>query len=180
MAKEAADIVLLDNNFASIVSAALWGRNGACCRRTSACACARACASAAAASHDRPAAHHMRPPTPPHTHTHTHTFAPPSFSHPVYANITRFLQFQLTINLVAVVTAVIGALVSAESPLTAVQMLWVRRPRARAGRMLPRPRSPVAPSSSASLSSVGCRVPRPLQNATCRQVHDGLRMLSPP
>ncbi|KAL4419237.1 hypothetical protein ABPG77_010679, partial [Micractinium sp. CCAP 211/92] len=69
-AKEAADIVLLDNNFASIVSAALWGRN-------------------------------------------------------VYANITRFLQFQLTINLVAVATAVTGAIVAAESPLTAVQMLWV-------------------------------------------------------
>ncbi|KAL4422348.1 hypothetical protein ABPG75_008545, partial [Micractinium tetrahymenae] len=69
-AKEAADIVLLDNNFASIVSAVLWGRN-------------------------------------------------------VYANITRFLQFQLTINLVAVATAVTGAVVAAESPLTAVQMLWV-------------------------------------------------------
>ncbi|PSC68202.1 calcium-translocating P-type PMCA-type [Micractinium conductrix] len=69
-AKEAADIVLLDDNFASIVSAVLWGRN-------------------------------------------------------VYANITRFLQFQLTINLVAVATAVTGAVVAAESPLTAVQMLWV-------------------------------------------------------
>jgi len=29
-AKEAADIVLLDNNFASIVSAVLWGRNVYC------------------------------------------------------------------------------------------------------------------------------------------------------
>ncbi|GAB4821345.1 hypothetical protein N2152v2_008391 [Parachlorella kessleri] len=69
-AKEAADIVLLDNNFASIVSAVLWGRG-------------------------------------------------------VYANITRFLQFQLTINIVAVLVAVTGAVVSQDSPLTAVQMLWV-------------------------------------------------------
>jgi magnesium-transporting ATPase (P-type) len=43
----------------------------------------------------------------------------------VYAGVTRFLTFQLTINLVAVATAVGGALASAESPLTAVQLLWV-------------------------------------------------------
>lgn len=70
IAKEAADIILLDNNFASIVSAALWGRN-------------------------------------------------------VYASITRFLQFQLTTNVVAVVTAVMGSVAHTRSPLTAVQMLWV-------------------------------------------------------
>lgn len=70
VAKDAADIILLDNNFASTVSAILWGRN-------------------------------------------------------VYANVTRFLQFQLTINLVAVCTAVAGAVTMNESPLTAVQMLWV-------------------------------------------------------
>ena len=70
VAKEAADIILMDDNFASTVSAALWGRN-------------------------------------------------------VYANVARFLQFQLTINAVAVLTAVGGALTSAESPLSAVQMLWV-------------------------------------------------------
>lgn len=70
VAKEAADIILMDNNFASTVSAALWGRN-------------------------------------------------------VYANISRFLQFQLTINLVAVLTAVGGAVSSAESPLSAVQLLWL-------------------------------------------------------
>ncbi|KAL6771810.1 hypothetical protein ACKKBG_A27885 [Auxenochlorella protothecoides x Auxenochlorella symbiontica] len=70
IAKEAADIVLLDNNFASIISAALWGRN-------------------------------------------------------VYASVTRFLQFQLTTNVVAVVTAVAGSLATARSPVTAVQMLWV-------------------------------------------------------
>ena len=70
IAREAADIVLLDNNFASIVSAALWGRN-------------------------------------------------------VYASITRFLQFQLTTNIVAVVTAVAGSVAHTRSPLSAVQMLWV-------------------------------------------------------
>lgn len=70
IAKEAADIILVDNNFASTVSAALWGRN-------------------------------------------------------VYANIARFLQFQLTVNLVAVITAAGGAIASTESPLTTVQMLWV-------------------------------------------------------
>lgn len=70
IAKEAADIILVDNNFASTVSAALWGRN-------------------------------------------------------VYSNISKFLQFQLTVNLVALVTAAGGAIASAESPLTTVQMLWV-------------------------------------------------------
>jgi hypothetical protein len=70
IAKEAADIILVDNNFASTVSAALWGRN-------------------------------------------------------VYSNISKFLQFQLTVNLVALITAAGGAIASAESPLTTVQMLWV-------------------------------------------------------
>lgn len=70
IAKEAADIILVDNNFASTVSAALWGRN-------------------------------------------------------VYSNISKFLQFQLTVNIVALVTAAGGAIASAESPLTTVQMLWV-------------------------------------------------------
>ena len=70
VAKDAADIVLLDDNFQSIVVAALWGRN-------------------------------------------------------VYANVARFLQFQLTINVVAVILAVGGALSVSESPLSAVQMLWV-------------------------------------------------------
>ncbi len=70
VAKEAADIILVDNNFASTINAALWGRN-------------------------------------------------------IYSNITKFLQFQLTVNIVALVTAASGAVTSAESPLTTVQMLWV-------------------------------------------------------
>ncbi|KFG63918.1 calcium-translocating P-type ATPase, PMCA-type protein [Toxoplasma gondii RUB] len=70
VAKQAADIVLLDDNFGSIVKAVKWGRN-------------------------------------------------------VYDNIRRFLQFQLTVNVVAVVTAFLTATIIRESPLTAVQMLWV-------------------------------------------------------
>lgn len=70
IAKDASDILLMDNNFASIVGAVRWGRN-------------------------------------------------------VYAGVSRFLQFQLTINTVAIATAVGGALALQESPLTAVQMLWV-------------------------------------------------------
>ncbi|KEP67119.1 UNVERIFIED_CONTAM: calcium-translocating P-type ATPase, PMCA-type protein [Hammondia hammondi] len=70
VAKQAADIVLLDDNFGSIVKAVKWGRN-------------------------------------------------------VYDNIRRFLQFQLTVNVVAVATAFLTATIIRESPLTAVQMLWV-------------------------------------------------------
>jgi len=68
--KDAADILLTDDNFASIVKAAKWGRN-------------------------------------------------------VYDNIQRFLQFQLTVNVVALITAFIGSCIMTESPLTALQLLWV-------------------------------------------------------
>jgi len=70
IAKDACDIVLLDDNFASIVTAAKWGRN-------------------------------------------------------VYASICKFLQFQLTVNIVALTMAIIGAFVFQESPIAAVQMLWI-------------------------------------------------------
>ena len=70
MAKEAASIILLDDNFASVVNAVKWGRN-------------------------------------------------------IYDNIRCFLQFQLTVNIVAVTSAMIGACTIQQSPLTAVQMLWV-------------------------------------------------------
>jgi Ca2+ transporting ATPase len=70
IAKDAADIILLDDNFASIVTAAKWGRN-------------------------------------------------------VYASIQKFLQFQLTVNVSAVVTALTGALAYQTSPLAAIQLLWV-------------------------------------------------------
>jgi Ca2+ transporting ATPase len=70
IAKDAADIILLDDNFASIVTAAKWGRN-------------------------------------------------------VYTSIQKFLQFQLTVNLGAVVTALVGAFYKQISPLAAIQLLWV-------------------------------------------------------
>ena len=69
VAKEAADIVILDDNFKSIVLAVLWGRS-------------------------------------------------------VFNNIRKFLQFQLTINIVALIVAFIGAFVSKE-PLNVLQLLWV-------------------------------------------------------
>ncbi|XP_053217833.1 plasma membrane calcium-transporting ATPase 1-like [Podarcis raffonei] len=43
----------------------------------------------------------------------------------VYDSISKFLQFQLTVNVVAVVVAFTGACVTQNSPLKAVQMLWV-------------------------------------------------------
>uniref|UniRef100_A0A0K0F2H5 Calcium-transporting ATPase n=1 Tax=Strongyloides venezuelensis TaxID=75913 RepID=A0A0K0F2H5_STRVS len=43
----------------------------------------------------------------------------------VYDSISKFLQFQLTVNVVAVTIAFIGACTVNDSPLKAVQMLWV-------------------------------------------------------
>ena len=70
VAQGAADIVILDDKFSSIVKAILWGRS-------------------------------------------------------VFDNIRRFLQFQLTGNVVALLLVVIGAVCGFGLPLTAVQMLWV-------------------------------------------------------
>jgi Ca2+ transporting ATPase len=70
VAKEACDIILLDDNFSSIVKACMWGRN-------------------------------------------------------VYDSIGKFLQFQLTVNFVAIFIAGLGAVVMKDSPLRATQMLWV-------------------------------------------------------
>ena len=69
-AKEASDIVILDDNFSSIVKAVSWGR----------------C---------------------------------------VYDNIRKFLQFQLTVNVVALVLTFICAVTGKTPPLNAVMMLWV-------------------------------------------------------
>uniref|UniRef100_A0A0N4Z4H1 Calcium-transporting ATPase n=1 Tax=Parastrongyloides trichosuri TaxID=131310 RepID=A0A0N4Z4H1_PARTI len=43
----------------------------------------------------------------------------------VYDSISKFLQFQLTVNIVAVIVAFVGACAIEDTPLKAVQMLWV-------------------------------------------------------
>ncbi len=70
VAKEASDITLLDDSFASIARAVMWGRS-------------------------------------------------------VYLNIQRFVLFQLTINVAALLIVLLGAVLGFELPLTVTQMLWV-------------------------------------------------------
>jgi magnesium-transporting ATPase (P-type) len=70
VAKEASDIVIMDDRFLSIVQAVMWGRS-------------------------------------------------------VYDNIRKFLQFQLTVNIVALSITFIAAVMGFDPPLNAVMMLWV-------------------------------------------------------
>ena len=43
----------------------------------------------------------------------------------VYDNIRRFLQFQLSVNVCACTLVFVGSVIGSESPLSAIQMLWV-------------------------------------------------------
>ncbi|GFP89170.1 calcium-transporting ATPase 8 plasma membrane-type [Phtheirospermum japonicum] len=70
VAKESSDIIILDDNFASVVKVVRWGRS-------------------------------------------------------VYANIQKFIQFQLTVNVAALVINVVAAVSAGNVPLNAVQLLWV-------------------------------------------------------
>ncbi|XP_017984580.1 PREDICTED: calcium-transporting ATPase 4, plasma membrane-type [Theobroma cacao] len=70
VAKENADVIIMDDNFTTIQNVARWGRA-------------------------------------------------------VYINIQKFVQFQLTVNIVALMLNFISACVSGSAPLTAVQLLWV-------------------------------------------------------
>ncbi|XP_058078267.1 probable calcium-transporting ATPase 9, plasma membrane-type isoform X2 [Magnolia sinica] len=70
VAKENADIIIMDDNFTTIVNVAKWGRS-------------------------------------------------------VYINIQKFVQFQLTVNVVALMVNFIAACFIGSAPLTAVQLLWV-------------------------------------------------------
>ncbi|RVW23005.1 putative calcium-transporting ATPase 13, plasma membrane-type [Vitis vinifera] len=70
VAKESSDIIILDDNFASVATVLRWGR----------------C---------------------------------------VYDNIQKFIQFQLTVNVAALVINFVAAVSAGEVPLTAVQLLWV-------------------------------------------------------
>jgi magnesium-transporting ATPase (P-type) len=42
----------------------------------------------------------------------------------VYDNIRKFLQFQLTVNVVALTIVFVGAVAGFDPPLNAVMMLW--------------------------------------------------------
>ncbi|KAG6482596.1 calcium-transporting ATPase 10, plasma membrane-type-like [Zingiber officinale] len=70
VAKESADVIILDDNFSTIVTVAKWGRS-------------------------------------------------------VYINIQKFVQFQLTVNIVALIVNFSSACLTGQAPLTAVQLLWV-------------------------------------------------------
>ncbi|KAJ4953742.1 hypothetical protein NE237_030574 [Protea cynaroides] len=70
VAKESSDIIILDDNFASVVKVVRWGRS-------------------------------------------------------VYANIQKFIQFQLTVNVAALIINVVAAVSTGDVPLNAVQLLWV-------------------------------------------------------
>ncbi|KAL6530041.1 Calcium-transporting ATPase 2, plasma membrane-type [Orobanche minor] len=70
VAKESADVIILDDNFSTIVTVAKWGRS-------------------------------------------------------VYVNIQKFVQFQLTVNVVALAVNFCSACRTGSAPLTAVQLLWV-------------------------------------------------------
>jgi len=43
----------------------------------------------------------------------------------IYHNVSRFLQFQITVNISAVLVVCFGAFYFGESPLSAVQLLWI-------------------------------------------------------
>ncbi|GMH14841.1 hypothetical protein Nepgr_016682 [Nepenthes gracilis] len=70
VAKESADVIILDDNFSTIVTVARWGRS-------------------------------------------------------VYINIQKFVQFQLTVNVVALIVNFSSACLTGSASLTAVQLLWV-------------------------------------------------------
>ena len=70
IAKEASDIVLKDNDFSSIITAIIYGRN-------------------------------------------------------IYENIRKFLQFQLTVNFSSCLTVFFCSIIGNETPLTAIQLLWI-------------------------------------------------------
>jgi magnesium-transporting ATPase (P-type) len=70
VAKNASDIIITDDNFASIVTAVLWGRG-------------------------------------------------------IYSNVRKFLQFQFTVNVVALLLVFIGSIWLTDPTFTSVQMLWV-------------------------------------------------------
>ena len=69
-AKQAADLILTDNDFEANINAIMWGRN-------------------------------------------------------IYHNVTRFLQYQVTVNFSCLFTVIIGGIIMTDSPFRATQLLWI-------------------------------------------------------
>jgi hypothetical protein len=143
VAKEAADIVILDDNFSSIVKCVRAPRP-VCCPSCRAAVCSpRAISANTAATTNRavslsvPAAS-PPPPTPPNTHTRARRSV--LWGRSVFASIRKFLQFQLTVNFVALIVSFVGALIGGRMPLNVLQVC-VRACRVRvcvyAGRVRP-------------------------------------------
>lgn len=70
VSKDAADIILTDDNFATIINGIKWGRG-------------------------------------------------------VYENFQRFIQFQLTVNVIAFLIAIVSQILNFDMPFTTIQLLWV-------------------------------------------------------
>ena len=70
VSKNAADILLTDDNFSTIVQGIKWGRG-------------------------------------------------------IYSNFQRFIQFQITVNIIAFLTAILSVLLDFRMPFTTIQLLWV-------------------------------------------------------
>ena len=64
----------------------------------------------------------------PPSHRHTQRVRAARWGRNVYDGVSKFLQFQLTVNVAAIFIAVFGAIYKSVSPLSAVQMLWVPNP----------------------------------------------------
>ena len=109
VARQASDIVITDDNFSSIVKAISWGVSG-----TAAVSCLSCSSLLVPESLSRDVV--------------SLSCCSPSLSaiqRNVYDSISKFLVFQLTVNVVAILAAFIGACALRESPLRAVQLLWV-------------------------------------------------------
>lgn len=70
VSKNAADIILTDDNFTTIIDGIKWGRG-------------------------------------------------------VYENFQRFIQFQITVNIIAFLVAIISQILNFEMPFTTIQLLWI-------------------------------------------------------
>lgn len=106
---DASDIVILDDRFSSIVRAVLWGR--------SVCVVVRARGRNAHASRVSERAEHHAIAIPGYRACQRHRCR--------YDNVQKFLQFQLTVNAVALAITFIAAVMQETPPLNPVMMLWV-------------------------------------------------------